>query len=442
MDAALTGAAGAPRGRRGGTRVAASGWEPTRRLVVHVGTCKTGSTTIQDALARLTPALAGRGIHVPSTGRFEAASARHGNLLASLTGFRYDAARGGWRELAEEIRSSDARAFVISDEGLVRVQHAAAAVAAVAGLAADCCLAVDVVGYVRPQCQYLESSYAQYVKSGSEEAAFDAYLADAFAMRRVARHPQLDYRRVFAPWRAAFGDRVAVTPFERSRLTDGLLGHFLGRLGACDLAGSAAGGATNARIGAKALEVRRLTTVALRRRGSGRARIVRVVPALHGLSALLHPDAPFAGLSSARAHALTEGFAAANAAFARDYGISADGVLFRDPTVGDAARPSMATWWDLSATERAEVREYVMGTAGVDPAPVSRCGRRRVRRATRVEGIRASGLLGALPWRAAWLLDAGLRRRGRRRMVRRARQRAGALRKAVACYVRGRGTGP
>ena len=66
-----------------------------RRLVVHIGTPKTGTTSIQDALARLAPALRERGIGAPSAGRRHAASARHANLLGSLTGFRYDAARGG-----------------------------------------------------------------------------------------------------------------------------------------------------------------------------------------------------------------------------------------------------------------------------------------------------------------------------------------------------------
>ena len=175
-----------------------------RRLLVHVGTRKAGSTSIQDALPRLAPALREHGIHVPSAGRPHAASARHANLLGSLTGFRYDAARGGWGELAEEIRASDAHSFVISDEALARTRakHVAEAIAAIRVLAADRALRVDIVAYVRPQCQYLESSFAEDVRTGRVLQPFNRYTADEFAMRRVSRHPWLDYRRVFAPWRA------------------------------------------------------------------------------------------------------------------------------------------------------------------------------------------------------------------------------------------------
>ena len=418
-----------------------------RRLVVHVGTRKTGSTSIQDALARLAPALRERGIHVPSAGRSHAASARHANLLGSLTGFRYNAARGGWRELAEEIRASDAHSFVISDEALARTRakHVAAAIAAIRRLAADCALRVDVIGYVRPQYQYLESFYAQDVKCGWVQRPFDMYTADAFAMRRVAGHPWLNYRRVFAPWRAAFGERVAVTPFERSRLAGGLLGHFLGLFGAGELAARAGDVPANVRCGAKELEVRRLTALALRRTGTDHPHLIRVLEALDGLSPLLVPDAPFAGLSDDRARGLMDRFAAVNAAFARDYRISANGVLFRDPPVDGLARPNRARWSDLSAVEQEAVREFVTRTVGVDPSPeIGGAGHRPrrppERRVPRLEGIRSTGLLGALRWRAAWLLDPAFLRRQAGRLVRGARQWA-AARKVAAPRARKRRAG-
>ena len=418
-----------------------------RRLLVHVGTRKTGSTSIQDALARLAPALRERDIHLPSAGRRHAASARHANLLGSLTGFRYNAARGGWGELAEEIRASDAHSFVISDEALARTRakHVAGAIAAIRGLAADCALRVDIVAYVRPQCQYLESSFAEDVRTGRLQLPFDRYTADEFAMRRVKRHPWLNYRRVFAPWRAAFGGRVGVTPFERSRLAGGLLGHFLGLFGAGELAARAGDVPANVRTGAKELEVRRLTALALRRGGTDHRRVVRVLEALEGLSALLLPDAPFAGLSDDRARGLMDRFAAVNAAFARDYRISANGVLFRDPPVDGLARPNRARWSDLSAVEQEAVREFVTRTVGVDPSPeIGGAGHRPrrppERRVPRLEGIRSTGLLGALRWRAAWLLDPAFLRRQAGRLVRGARQWA-AARKVAAPRARKRRAG-
>ena len=52
-----------------------------RRLVVHAGTAKTGSTAIQRALAPLDPALRERGVHVPMAARIDPGLARHANLL-------------------------------------------------------------------------------------------------------------------------------------------------------------------------------------------------------------------------------------------------------------------------------------------------------------------------------------------------------------------------
>ena len=187
-----------------------------RRLVVHAGTRKTGSTTLQRALAALDPHLRERGIHVPEAARDEPGLARHANLLRRLSGYRYAPEKGEWRALVEEVRASDARVFLISDEAFGQ-RPPSGIHRAIAELAARCGLEVDVVAYVRPQCQYLESLYAEHVKIGVLSAPFEVYAAEDFAGRPVARHPWLDYGRAFAPWRAAFGDRVAVTPFEPAR---------------------------------------------------------------------------------------------------------------------------------------------------------------------------------------------------------------------------------
>ena len=100
------------------------GLAPTsrRRLVVHVGLPKTGSSTIQHALAALAPELRCQGVHVPVAGRSPRpdGSIRHANLLRALTGVDFKPEHGAWPELAEELRESNARQFVVSDEMLSR----------------------------------------------------------------------------------------------------------------------------------------------------------------------------------------------------------------------------------------------------------------------------------------------------------------------------------
>ena len=394
-----------------------------RRLVVHAGTPKTGTTTVQRALAALDPALRDRGVHVPMAARIDPGLACHANLRRRFTGFRYLPEKGGWRALVDEIRASDARLFVISDEVYGRIpQHTV--VAGIAELAVRCNLAVDVVAYVRPQCQYLDSHYAELVKIGLASIPFEAYAAEAFVGRPVARHRWLSYARAFAPWRAAFSARVAVTPLEPARLPDGLVAHFLGLLGAGDLAGRVRDVRANPRIGARELEVRRLTTVALRRAGVREPWLA--LERLHRLPELLAGDPPFRGLSASRAADLMARFAASNAAFARDYGISAAGVLFADPAVDGFARANVAQWGDLGAGEQRAVRDYVQETAGVDPAPRPRrggpamAGARAAGRRSWLGRIRRRASIGSLGWHAAWFLDWRTVRRLGRALVRRA----------------------
>ena len=70
-----------------------------RTLIVHIGTHKTGSTSLQQMLGNLSDSLARSGIHVPVAGR---SGGSHGNLIAEYSGPTrpyHDASLGGWVEL-------------------------------------------------------------------------------------------------------------------------------------------------------------------------------------------------------------------------------------------------------------------------------------------------------------------------------------------------------
>ena len=403
-----------------------------RRLVVHAGTAKTGSTSLQRVLAALDPELRECGVHVPMAARRCPQAAQHRNLRWRFAGSRYVPEKGSWRALVDEIRASDADLFVISDEKF-SVVPLGRVIAVMAELAARCELAVDVVAYVRPQCQYFESLYAQLVKNGIVGTPFELHVAKSLAGAPLARHARLNFARAFDPWRAVCGDRISVTPLEPSRVPDGLVAHFLGLIGTADLAHAAPDVRANTRVGAKEVEVRRLTTVALRRAGVREPR--PALERLHRLPELLSEDRPFTGLSAARAEDLMDRLAAVNAAFARNYGISAEGVLFEGAVVDGLARPNVAQWGDVAAEERRAVREYVREVAGVDPAP--RSGRRgtplagapKVGRGSWLDRVRRDAPIGSLGWRAAWfaawIVDWRVLRRIVGALVRRARRRGG-----------------
>ena len=334
----------------------------TRRLVVHVGTAKAGSTSIQAMLDARADVLRACGIHVLSS--LSRGSGLHPGawLVRELAEAPGDEGRGrAWRWLAGQIRRSKAERFVLSVETFTSRGIRVRCAERLQELAAGERLAIDIVGYVRPQWQRLESGYSQRVKAGFVGIPFGQFVA-----RRLAAVDggSLDYNQVFGAFRAAFGaGHVKVLPLEPSRLPQGLLAHFLETIGADGGIRTAGLPRTNLRLGAKELEVRRLVRARTGARVLGGERLPN---RLAWLSALFDDDAPFAGFGLAEIRAVEGRFAAANARFARDYGIDPAGILFRDPVPTEPARPNTAQWDAMGRPERRRVRRYVLDRTGVD----------------------------------------------------------------------------
>ena len=345
-----------------------------RRLTVHAGLAKCGSTSIQWLLAAYAPRLAARGIHVPLAATRTAGGRCHNNLVWEEMGnANYRARDGGWRALAEEIARSSADRFVISAEVMTGPWARGPCVRRLVELAAAARLDVDVVGYVRPQWRQIESHYSQFVARGLSTVDFDRFATELLEAHAYTR---LDYNAVFAPFRAGFGAQVRVYPLRSGQPPSALLRHFLGVLGvgsdefADEFADTVRLPRGNTRRGAMELEVRRrfwAATAAL-----GRRRSTQLSHRLAALPALLDSDVPFAGFDGLAARAVMRRFEASNARFARDYRIG-DGVLFDEP-IPD--RPAVrAAWADFSERQRRLVCRYVRVRTGVDlaaPAPAPR----------------------------------------------------------------------
>ena len=372
-----------------------------RPLVVHIGLPKTASTTIQRALALFDPQLRERGIHVARAAWSTPGLARQDGLWFALR----DPTRGAGvlSELQRELRQSTAERFVVSDErfGRAPLPHI---VRGLADLAASAGVDIRIVAYVRPQCDYLESAYAERVRGGMERLSFDLFAAASLMHMLPGREFPLDYRRVFAPWRAVYGDRLLVFPFERSRLPDGPAAHFLSLLGIDDLDTWAVPRA-NTRVGAKNVEVRRLVVAALTARGPAPSRYA-LMTRLDGLDRLLPDDRLFAPLTVRQAADLMACFGPANAAFARDYGIDSGGHLFRDDPVPDGTlRPNLVHWPDFAPNERRAVREYVERVAGVDLEALSGSRFAAPHGYAPLARLRTRLPFASHRWRASWLAD-------------------------------------
>ncbi len=324
-----------------------------RQLYMHIGMPKSASSSIQGAFASLAPTLGRWGIHYPCSGR--GSGTYHGGLVT----------RGrAWTDLAEEIRRVDATRFVLSVEsftGRARHQDWPRRVAA---LAAETNVTVRVVGYVRPQCQLVEALYSQWTVAGHNVKAFEDFAAEQMTS------DLLDFNAVFEPWRRVFGTRaMVVRPLERSRLEGDVVTHFLSLLGV-PASRWRTGLRANSRRPAKQLEVVRLAFPALGHLPRREAlRLIDRVRAM--LRPVFRNDLPVCPLTVEQACGVMARFDDANARFARDYRIDADGVLFREPVIDGRKRPHRASWQDFSGRERRLARRIVQHVAGVDIAPGS-----------------------------------------------------------------------
>lgn len=386
-----------------------------RKLFIHVGQAKAGSTTIQVLLHRLSASLEQFGVHVVAT---SALLGNHGRL--AMPGARENPALfpdldAVWAALFEEVTGCGASRYVVSAEQFSNPRGRMTAVGRFQGLAEAANLEVEVIACVRPQWQWLEASWAQRVWGGTVSPPFtDCWEAGLDDER-------LDYNRVFAPWKQAFG-RVTVIPLQRARLPEGLLARFLDILEVDDARTRRAASRLprhNRRPGGKSVEVRRLTGLALRRHGLLAWQRARCLETLEPLRRVFDGDPPFAGLSPAQIGTVVQRFASRNARFAREFGVDAGGELFADEPVDGFDRPVRPTWRDLGDDERSKVIHFVRSRLGIKLPQGIEAPRGTARRsvparlpaiAASLSGPRARGIgyWSRALWAGGWLILRGL----------------------------------
>jgi len=200
---------------------------PPVDVILHIGTGKTGTTTVQDVLGRsratlresgtLYPRAFGRTRHLrfgffvlPDRQLVRSPEwLRAGNADTSPEQFRRVVSRRFRRELTPDIRR-----LLISDEALYR--RNAATIDGVRRFTDDRGGSVRVVVYLRPQDDHVASNYQQVVKGG-EIARFDEWIESDLAHT-------YDYHRHLARWRDHLEpDEFVVRVFEPHSFVGGSL---------------------------------------------------------------------------------------------------------------------------------------------------------------------------------------------------------------------------
>lgn len=184
-----------------------------KKLFLHIGLPKTGSSTLQSFLYQNTDNLRNFGYLYPRTGippkkTLFQHTAQHNLGWIIEKSAKFNPAFGTWKEVHEEIENANVDNIIISAESLGRVKSKKQ----IAILASELkSYDTKILVYLRRQDLRLESLYTQFVKSGQYAENISSFVQ--------TRKNSSDYYKIIQPWKEAFGiNNIIVRPLEKTQI--------------------------------------------------------------------------------------------------------------------------------------------------------------------------------------------------------------------------------
>lgn len=198
-----------------------------RTLHVHIGTHKTGTTSIQVFLRQNAEAFRRCGVYVPTTGTLDPISGHH-NIAWELRGDRrFDPAHGTLDDLMAEISGSDAPAAVISAEDFEYLSRHPDAIARLQDAAQKNGFAPRYIVFFREHASYSRALHKTLLDYELTES-YSVFAAKILARKHYAMHDgwwfDFDYARFVREWP---GRPLRVVAYD-----DDLLPNFVRAIGA------------------------------------------------------------------------------------------------------------------------------------------------------------------------------------------------------------------
>lgn len=192
------------------------------RVIIHVGTPKTGTTAIQSAMASSRRGLLRHGICYPTAGIIGHGVHGHHNLAYELNpganGLKFRRLLGTWSSTAAEARRTRATTVLLSSEAFRAYMARRVAARTADFWEAD---RIEIVIYLRPQWEYIESGYNQLARFGNIEGE----TIEQFWARKAKTLG--DYRLLVSVWEEHFPQsKVTVLPYTKQRMADGIVRDF------------------------------------------------------------------------------------------------------------------------------------------------------------------------------------------------------------------------
>lgn len=187
------------------------------RIILHIGTHKTGTTSIQDVLRASSDALQRAGILFPEAGCPPGLSGQHMLAWSVLSSKHHKLPSPKppvWEALWREIDTLRPRKVILSAEAFSRADESEVEVIRKKMEGKE----VSVVCYLRDPAAYLKSAYKQQVKMGKCSDSFSSFVKDGVK--------DVDYKSLVDRWARVFGaSNVHVRPFDEA-IQRGLLSDF------------------------------------------------------------------------------------------------------------------------------------------------------------------------------------------------------------------------
>lgn len=198
-----------------------------RTCFIHIGTHKTGTTSIQMTLGDNTETLDISGYIYPRAGRSENSGGHHNIAFELFDRDRFKAEFGTIDELLSEMKSSSKNAIISSEEFLHAIHYERGAFQRFIDKIADSYQNIIIVIYLRRQTDFLKSNYFECLKNGLS-MTFEDYVTGRLDSD-LDEFP-LDYARLIFQINQLTGIELVVRSYDAVR-SRGLLSDFFGMLG-------------------------------------------------------------------------------------------------------------------------------------------------------------------------------------------------------------------
>ncbi len=194
-----------------------------KKIFMHIGPHKTGTTTIQFSMNFNKSILAKSSVYYPNSGLVSDSLPGHHNLAWELSGnYRFSKKHGTWADLNTELEQISYDKIILSSEDLCTLPREK--ILQIQDYLKD--YDVFIVTYVRRQDQRLQSAWSEKIKSIKDDTvwlSFPDYLAQA-----DYEFPYYDYFALIQKWSDVFGrDKIIVRVLEKNQLRGTLFHDFL-----------------------------------------------------------------------------------------------------------------------------------------------------------------------------------------------------------------------